>query len=159
MAMSRSRKTVLIITGILISLVLVFILGVALLFAALRKSPNDVALGGRLQEADQDRSALDMADLGDRGSLHFEHSVRLPQESQRALHDRGAGLFVGVVADVGGRSGARLDRYLESGSRKPCDRVRDQRDPAFVGSSFLRGANLHKLWTLTNPRPEPLGSR
>src|SRR6267142_11041 len=42
MAMSRSRKTVLIITGIVISLVLVVILGVALLFAALRKGPPEI---------------------------------------------------------------------------------------------------------------------
>src|ERR1700682_5018818 len=42
MAMSRTRKVVLIISGIVITLVLVMILGVALLFAAFRKGPPEI---------------------------------------------------------------------------------------------------------------------
>ena len=38
MAMSRTRKTVLIISGIVVVLVLVAFIGIALLFAAFRKS-------------------------------------------------------------------------------------------------------------------------
>ena len=38
MAMSRARKTVLIISGVVVGLVLVVLLGIALIFAAFRKS-------------------------------------------------------------------------------------------------------------------------
>src|ERR1044072_2743121 len=42
MAMSRTRKSVLIVSGILVALVLVFILGIALIFAALRGSEPSI---------------------------------------------------------------------------------------------------------------------
>src|SRR5713101_6896070 len=42
MAMSRARKTVLIISGIIVVLVLVVFIGIALLFAAFRKSPPPI---------------------------------------------------------------------------------------------------------------------
>ena len=59
-----------------------------------------------------------------------------------------AGFGVGIIKDSGILSGASLDAHIGPQLSKPLDRVRDYRDPPFVGTAFLRDSNLHCVNTL-----------
>jgi hypothetical protein len=128
--------------------------------AALGERLDDVALGGGLQEADENRALLEEVHLGGIRRLDLENDVRVLQQAGRALDNLDARLLVGLVGHEGGRAGAFLHAHLEPSRNKLGCRVRDERHPSLILSTLLGDCDPHSLRTVTEmaAAPAPLAA-
>ena len=91
---------------------------------------DDVALGGRLEEADQHGALPQDRDLALAWRLHLQHGVRVAQHRPSPACDVGARLLVQVVRDERTPSGAGLDADLQACGDQHFRRVGDKGDAA-----------------------------